>query len=410
MRFFVESYGCTMNYGEGDQLSEHMLSLGHKKVDSPEDADIVVLNTCTVVDTTEKKMIRRMSELRKAGKEVIVTGCMAKVQVNRVEIRLPGSLIIPPEEYTDFKDLVSERYGCSSVKHESDGSNIIPISQGCLGNCTYCITKFARGPLKSYDPKHLVRMFNKAIDDGHKEILITAQDTGCYGVDTDTDLPSLLRSMLEKKGEYRIRIGMMNPNSLRPILDDMMDVMKDPRIYRFLHLPIQSGSDVVLEAMNRPYKVNGVLEMVNKMRSIHPDISISTDLISGFPGETDDDHKQSVDLIKALKADTVNITRFSPRPGTEAASMKIVHGRISKERSAELTEMKNEVEYENNSKLVGKIMSALVTEIGKEGTVIVRSDNYRPIAIAADIPIGSFVEVKVTDCESTYLIGRMLNK
>ncbi|MCL2295820.1 MAG: tRNA (N(6)-L-threonylcarbamoyladenosine(37)-C(2))-methylthiotransferase [Methanomassiliicoccaceae archaeon] len=410
MRYFVESYGCTMNYGEGDQLSEMMCKLGHEEVFSPESADIIILNTCTVVDTTEKKMVRRMSELRKAGKEVIVTGCMAKVQANRVTIRLPDSMIIPPDRYSEFSSEVSGRYGAGSPHAEKKHcSNILPIAQGCLGDCSYCITKFARGRLSSYDAEGLVRRFGSIVEKGVKEILVTAQDTGCYGIDIGTDLPSLLGRMLENKGDFMIRIGMMNPDSLVPIADDLLEVMKDRRIYRFLHIPVQSGSDRILKRMNRSYSAEEFLGLADRLRSVYPDISLSTDLISGFPGETDDDHRKSVELIRRLKADTVNITRFSSRPGTEAASMEPVHGRISKDRSAELTETKNEVEYANNSKIVGRTEKILITEIGKEGTMIGRTQNYRPVAVRSDLPVGSFARAEVTGCEPTYLIGRVLD-
>jgi tRNA A37 methylthiotransferase MiaB len=159
--------------------------------------------------------------------------------------------------------------------------------------------------------------------------------------------------------------------------------------------------------MNRPYSVKGFFDLVRKIRSTYPEISISTDLISGFPGETDEDHRKSLGLIKELKADTINITRFSPRPGTEAALMETVHGRISKDRSAELTEMKNSVEYENNGKMVGMIEKALITEVGKKGTMIARTANYRPVAVPTDLPIGSFITVEITGCESTYLYGKL---
>lgn len=400
-----------MNYGEGDQLSEKMSSLGHELVSSVDLADIVVLNTCTVVETTEKKMIRRMAELKKSGKEVIVTGCMAKVQKNRVTIRLQDSLIIPPELYSDFSYVVSERYGIvDPIVSEPTVSNILPIAQGCLGNCTYCITKFARGRLSSYDPDAIIERFNIMISQGVKEILVTAQDTGCYGVDIGTDLPSLIERMLENDSEFRIRIGMMNPNSLIPIADRLMEVMNDPRVYKFLHIPVQSGSNEILIAMKRPYHVEDFLEIVAKVRSYHPEISISTDVISGFPGESDIDHIRSLRMLERLKADTVNITRFSSRPGTEASMMEQIHGRVSKVRSAELTETKNRIELKNNSQMVGKYMGGLVTEIGKQGTVIVRTDNYRPVAVASDLPLNSFVKVRITACKPTYLVGRVLNK
>lgn len=397
-----------MNYGEGGRLSEIMTESGHERVPDADSADIVILNTCTVVDTTEKKMIRRMSELRKAGKEVVVTGCMAKVQANRVMIRLPGSLIIPPDRYSEFSSEIAGRYGTGgSCADITERSNILPIAQGCLGDCSYCITKFARGRLSSYDPDELVSRFDAIVGSDAKEILVTAQDTGCYGSDIGTDLPSLLGRMLENKGDFMIRIGMMNPDSLEGIADDLLDIMRDGRIYRFLHIPVQSGSDAVLRRMNRSYTAKEFLSLAGKLRSAYPDISISTDLISGFPGETDDDHKKSLELIGELRADTVNITRFSPRPGTEAALMEGVHGRISKERSAELTEMKNRVEYGNNSRMIGRRERAIITEKGRDGTMIARTGNYRPVAVAADRAIGSFVEVEITACEPTYLLGRM---
>ncbi|MCL2031928.1 MAG: tRNA (N(6)-L-threonylcarbamoyladenosine(37)-C(2))-methylthiotransferase [Methanomassiliicoccaceae archaeon] len=410
MRYFVESYGCTMNYGEGGQLSEKMSAMGHTEAPSAESADIVILNTCTVVDITEKKMIRRMSELRKAGKEVIVTGCMAKVQADRALIRLPDPLIIPPDRYSEFSSEVIGRYGGGPHAEKRNNSNILPIAQGCLGNCSYCITKFARGRLSSYDPDDLVSRFDSIVESGVKEILITAQDTGCYGRDIGTDLPSLLRRMLKNGNDFRLRIGMMNPNSLMPIIGDLLDVMDDPRIYRFLHIPVQSGSDTVLKRMNRSYSVEGFLNLVEMVRSRFPDVSISTDLISGFPGETDEDHRKSLELIGILMADTVNITRFSSRPGTEAASMEQVHGRISKDRSTELTETRNRVEYENNSGMIGGTEGVLITEIGKAGTMIGRTDNYRPVVITSDLPVGSFVKVEITGCSSAYLVGKVRNE
>lgn len=412
MRYFVESYGCTMNFGEGEQLSKKMESLGHTRVDSPDEADIVILNTCTVVDTTEKKMIHRMGELKQEGKEIIVTGCMAKVQPKRISIRLPESMIIPPDQYDLFSGKVESAFGCApcTETYEFGASAILPIAQGCLGNCSYCITRFARGVLKSYQEDELLNEFKSMLDSGVKEILVTAQDTACYGRDIDTDLPTLLRRFLEFEGEYRIRIGMMNPNNLDRILDDLMDVMEDERVYRFLHIPVQSGSNSVLERMRRHYTVDRFMGIVNRLRERYPDISIATDLITGFPGETDRDHEKSIKLIKDLHADTVNITRFSVRPGTDAATMKNqIHGNISKERSTELTETKMSVEGDINSTLIGQRYRALVTENGRPGTMIARNRNYRPIGIEADIPIGTFIDVEITGSAPTHLVGRIAN-
>lgn len=413
MRYFVESYGCTMNYGEGDELSEKMRLLGHIPADSADDADIIVLNTCTVVDTTEKKMIDRMAEFKKAKKEIIVTGCMAKAQVSRIKVRLPDSLVIPPESYDSFASSVKEQYGSSSPSSTIDAraSAVLPIAQGCLGNCSYCITRIARGKLKSYPSNVLVKRFNEMVDRGVKEILVTAQDTACYGKDSGTSLPVLLKAFLEKEGEYRIRIGMMNPNGLATIVDELLDAMDDPRVYKFLHIPVQSGSDAVLERMNRHYVADDFLSLVEKIRERYPDISISTDMIAGFPGETDEDHQKSIDMLRRLSADTVNVTRFSPRPGTPAFSMDgQIHGRVSKERSREMTQTKSDEALERNVKMIGSVHRVIVTEKGKEGTVIARTGNYRPVGISTDLELGEFVDVGITAAESTHLFGRMLNK
>lgn len=397
-----------MNYGEGEELAERMDALGHIRVLSADEADIVILNTCTVVDTTEKRMIKRMNELKAAGKQVIVTGCMAKVQAGRVMVRLPGSLIIPPENYDGFSDAVSKMYGCGTpiVQKRSPVTAIIPIAQGCRGNCTYCITRFARGTLRSYSPEGIKERFDRFIDSGVKEVLITAQDTGCYGRDIGTDLGDLIRKLLKKDGEYRIRIGMMNPNSLRPVLNSVLDVFEDERIYRFLHIPVQSGSDHVLDMMSRHYTSEDFFSLIDAIRKRYPDMSIATDLISGFPGESNEDHEESVALIRRLRADTVNITRFSPRPGTEAFGMPQINGRISKERSTELTEVKNATENDVNTNMIGRTYRALVSETSADGSVIARTGNYRPVVIKEDIPLGTFIDATVTDCRPTYLLGK----
>jgi MiaB-like tRNA modifying enzyme len=412
MRFFVESYGCTMNYGEGDELRGKMMSLGHVPADSAEDADVVVLNTCTVVGTTETRMIGRISELKGQRKEIIVTGCMAKAQVPRVRVRLPDSLIIAPEDYDKFRSSVEERYGSAApgTRMIAGATAILPIAQGCLGNCSYCITKKARGDLRSYDPDVLEKRFGEMIRDGAKEILVTAQDTACYGMDIGTDLPSLLDRFLRTAGEYRIRIGMMNPDSLSGITDRLIDTLSDDRIYRFFHVPVQSGSDDVLRRMNRRYTAEGFISLIRKIRARCPDVSISTDMISGFPGETDEDHERSISLLRKLGADTVNVTRFSARPDTPAFAMDgQIHGRTSKERSREITATKSDEALERNRRMIGKRYRVLVTETGKDGTVIARTGNYRPVAISEKLGIGEFIDIEVTGAESTHLFGRTLN-
>ena len=184
--------------------------------------------------------------------------------------------------------------------------------------------------------------------------------------------------------------------------------MDDEKLYRFVHIPVQSGSDTVLRNMRRKYTVERFFELVDDLRAAVPGISIATDVICGFPGETDEDHAKSMDLIRRLRADTVNITRFSSRPGTDAAKMVQIHGRISSARSAELTALKNATELDVNTTLVGRTFRALATEVGKEGT-ITRTGYYRPVVVRDDIPLGTFCDVAVTEAKPTYLIGTIKN-
>lgn len=410
MRYYVESYGCTMNRGEGRELAEDLASLGFEEASSVDDADMVVLNTCTVVETTEKHMLSRIADLRSKGKEIVVTGCMAKAQPNRIEIRLPDAPIIPPEDYGTFKERMQGRYGIQGCATSVDfGSEaILPIAQGCLGNCSYCITKVARGDLRSYSPDRLLHRYGSFLEHGTREILVTAQDTAAYGQDIGTTLPELLRSMLSREGDYRLRIGMADPQSVFRVQEDLCELMDDERIYRFLHIPVQSGSDDVLRRMRRKYTVEKFFELVDYLRAAVPDISIATDLICGFPGESDEDHAKSVELVKTLRGDTVNITRFSSRPGTDAAKMEQVHGRISAKRSAELTMVKNSTELDVNNALVDRTFGALATEKGKEGTIL-RTNSYRPVVVRDDIPLGTFTDVTVTEARPTYLMGTIKN-
>jgi threonylcarbamoyladenosine tRNA methylthiotransferase CDKAL1 len=411
MRYFVESYGCAMNRGEGEQLARRMDALGHERVFSDADADIIILNTCTVVDATEKKMIRRMGEIGKTEKDVVVSGCMAKVQANRIEVRLPHAMILPPDQYDLFPGKAESAFGGGAPLQRDYGmQEILPIAQGCLGKCTYCITRLARGRLVSRPEDEILSEFKDMIDAGTKEIFLTAQDTACYGKDIGSGLPRLLRRMLEFDGDYRIRIGMTNPDALDPVLDEILDCMEDRRVYRFLHIPLQSGSNRILRKMERRYTVARFMGIVNRARERFPDISISTDMITGFPGESEADHEKSAVLIRRLRADTVNITRFSSRPGTEAASMDgQVAGGISKDRSADLTRIKMTVEAEGNTLMVGKTLRALVSEQGKQGTVIARTDNYRPVGVPGDIPLGTFIDVEIIGSAPTHLLGRQIN-
>lgn len=418
MKFYFESYGCTMNQGEGRIMEDLLREKGHKITNKIEDSDALVLVTCTVIETTELKMKKRLLEFSSSRKPVIVSGCMASVQKEEILKINPEAKVLAPQNMEDITEVVKSlelgeelkgTLGGVKIETRNGIDAIVPISSGCLGSCTYCITRIARGALKSCPPDILIRSMKMAIENGQKEIRLTSQDTAAYGIDIDTDLPHLLSMVGELEGEFRVRVGMMNPDTASPIMDRLVSEYKDKRIYRFLHLPVQSGSEMMLEAMGRKYSIEEFFVIINQFRDNIPDITISTDVIVGFPGEEEEDHKKTVELIKKLRPNILNVTRFSRRPGTEAAKFdKQVVGRIAKERSRELVKVHEEISGELNKEFVGRKELVLITEFGKPGTMMGRTNCYKPVVIGDEVPLGRFIDVEITEARSTYLIGRTL--
>ncbi|HUL39042.1 MAG TPA: tRNA (N(6)-L-threonylcarbamoyladenosine(37)-C(2))-methylthiotransferase [Methanomassiliicoccales archaeon] len=415
MRACVETYGCTMNQGEGLQLKRSLFTLGYELVDACEEADIAVVNTCVVIQATELKILKRLKQLRDAGKGLVVTGCMASVMREEVLRRFPEALVIAPLEYEEFEERLKHRFGTGRGLHfPRPGwgvTAIVPISQGCLGSCSYCITKLARGTLDSYAPEQVVSSVGKAVEQGSKEILLTAQDTGCYGLDIGTDLAGLVEKVVDVPGDFRVRVGMMNPDSLREIQHQLMKAYQHPKVYKFLHLPVQTGSDRLLKSMGRGYTVAEFEAQVTNFREVHPRLTLSTDVITGYPGETEEDHRATVGLIDRARPNILNVTRFSARPGTEAAGMRAqVVSRIAKDRSRELAKLRFQVAAEKNAMRKGEELEALATEAGKPGTTILRDDSYTPIVIHGSVQLGARFRLQVIGSTATHLFAKTLSR
>jgi MiaB/RimO family radical SAM methylthiotransferase len=248
------------------------------------------------------------------------------------------------------------------------------------------------------------------LKDGAREVQLTAQDTGCYGLDIGSDLGNLLSTVQAVDGDFMIRVGMMNPDSLNMVDGKVQRAWSGDKVYKFLHLPVQSGSDSVLKAMKRGYGVRTFEAQVASFRSHFSRMSLSTDIITGFPGETEEDHRASVELIERVRPSIVNVTRFSPRAGTPAAKAKAqVPGWVSKERSREMTEVRFKMSSEFYQQFLGEETMILLTEIGKGESLVGRTIEYAPVAITAMArQLGERVEVKVTGAASTHLLGRVL--
>ncbi len=414
MKVYVEAYGCTQNYGEARLMQEALVGSGHTLTQSEGDADAHVLVTCTVIETTERKMVRRMTELASYEKPLVVAGCMAAAQRDRVLAIVPRAKLLPPRKWPQIVKLLDAGTACGDRAAEIESAAfgwhdaIVPIAQGCAGRCTYCITRVARGRVSSIPMDGIVAQVLRHVERGVREIKLTGQDTAAYGLDTGTNLAALLRAIEAIPSEFRTRVGMADPLTVYPIVDGLVSAYASEKIFKFLHLPVQSGSDRILEAMRREYSVAQFDEIVHAFRRTYPEISLSTDVIVGFPGETEEDFEATMELIRRVRPDIVNVTRFSARTGTPAAKMEnqIVGWRV-KERSRRLSRLRFEIAQEIHDRLLGRAYTVLVTEPGKAGTVLARTPEYRQVVLTEAVPLGEFVAVRIDRATPTDLRGHV---
>lgn len=401
VKVYAISYGCTLNRGE---LLQNLEKMDCEIVQKIEDADVIIIFTCTVIQSTENRMLHKIKKLKECGKKMYIGGCMAEVQPNKIKKIAPNAILIPPKKHSSLPNIV----GCKGDRRTYDVMKIVPISSGCLGECTYCITRLARGELKSVRIEKIKEKVEEYTSHNVKEIRITSQDAAAYGKDIGTNLPTLLQSLSEIEGEFMIRVGMMNPEGFIGMMDSILESFNSPKIFKFFHIPVQSGSDRILNLMKRKYTASQFEEIVNEIRKKFKDATISTDIIAGFPTECDEDFDESIDIIKRTKPDILNVKGFSPRPGTPAAKMKgKTDGKTLKKRTKKLSELHLQISSENNKKFVGKNERVLATERGKKGTSSCRDENYRTVIIDKKLSIGNFYYVKIKEAKETYLIGEL---
>ena len=397
LALYTETYGCTYNTGDTEKIVEIAKANGCRTVDSPFEAEAVLINTCIVIEKTEAHMYERLTMYE--NKKLFITGCLPPVAEARLRSQFPKAYIINPD---DIHDCYCE------VGTASPGTQaVLQIARGCSGHCTYCITRLARGKLHSFPLEDIVSQAKAFIAAGATELQITAQDTASWGMDTDTGLrlPDLLRALGKLEGNFMIRIGMANPDTLLPILDDFLDALKCEKIFLFLHIPVQSGSDEVLKRMGRRYTTAQYEEIITRARAAFQDIRICTDYIAGFSGETDEDGEASVEQVKRTRPGKINITRFSVRPGTPAAKWKRLPEPIKKNRSKALTDAANAVYEINGNERLGREFDCVVTETDRPGSVTARDRSYQNIVIQKEYPLGTKLRVKITENRKHYLIA-----
>ena len=417
-RVYVRSFGCPANLADGERMAGCLSRAGYKIVEGVGDADVLIYNTCAVKTPTENRM---MEILRRAprDKRVLITGCLPLINFDRLkaEVRFdgvlgpaPGSEIVDAVRRVDRgeKGVALEKNSKPSLDLPKVPINrvvgIIPISYGCRGSCSYCCVVFARGRLRSYSINEVVRRLEHDLSSGAREIWLTSQDTACYGRDIATNLADLLTEVCKIKGKFFVRVGMMTPNHALELLDELVEAYKDEKVFKFLHLPVQSGDDEVLKLMNRFYSVDDFKTIISSFRGEIPNMTIATDVICGFPGESLGAFERTMELVKEIQLDVVNISKFAPRPRTSAAKMNRLPNQEVKGRSRRMSELVRRVSFKRNRAWMGWEGKVLIDERGKGNSWIGRNFAYKPVVIKDDgFSLGRFMDVRVVETFQTYL-------
>ena len=417
-RVYVKSFGCPTNLADGEVIAGCLSRAGFDVVEETHNADILIYNTCAVKSPTENRMV---DILRRAprGKRLIVTGCLPLINFERLKAEVdfdgvagpaPGAKIVEVVRRVDNGEKVvalvrNSKPSLSLPKVPIKSvTGIIPINYGCLGMCSYCCVLFARGRLRSYSVNEIVERVKHDLASGAKEIWLTSQDTACYGKDVATNLADLMRRICEIEGRFFVRVGMMTPNQALEMLDDLIEAYKDEKIFKFLHLPVQSGDDEVLRLMNRFYGVDDFKRIIYTFRKEIPRITVATDVICGFPGESREAFEQTMRLIKEIQPDVVNISKFFPRPHTPAKKMMLLPPQEVKRRSKKMAELSRRISLEKNKAWINWEGTVIFDEKGKGKSWVGRNSTYKPMVTRSDeFLLGKFVKIRVRKAFPTYL-------
>ncbi|MBY9002834.1 MAG: tRNA (N(6)-L-threonylcarbamoyladenosine(37)-C(2))-methylthiotransferase [Candidatus Lokiarchaeota archaeon] len=433
--FYIETYGCASNKADSQIISK-ILKDNNYIPTSISEAQFIIINTCAVKQQTENKIKERLKELYSAYQEnkeknIIIAGCLPYVGDNYFELierLVPNySAILDLDNFEEIPSIIEQiKVGNRNIfvpsKKSIDKSKyliddlegkitgIVPISEGCLGACTYCCVKNARGRLNCYDPESIVKNVEYQLKQGIKQVYLTSQDCSTYN-HGNTSLQDLVQSITNLDFQFFLRVGMLNPKFLIDEYEQLLSIYGLKNVYQFLHVPIQSGSDDVLKLMNRPYTMGDIKEKLKILREKLPYLTISTDIICGFPGETKDDFQDTIDLIRWLKPEILNISKFTPRPGTKAKKMIQVNSREIKKRSIELSNVFRDSLSNLNDKWKnweGKVL-ALHTGTGKNQT-FGRNFAYKNIFIDKfNGKLGTFAMVRINDIDGFNLNAQIID-
>ncbi len=418
-KIFVEAYGCSASFSDSEMISGLILNGGHTLVDNSSESDLNIVVTCSVKDATANKMIHRIKSLK--TKPLIVAGCLPKAEKLTVEKFSENASMLGPNSLGKTLQVIdSTLKGTKLIALEDTDLSkvglpkvrlnpvvgIVEIASGCMSECTFCQTKLSKGDLTSYRIGDIVRQIETEINDGCKEIWLTSTDNGCYGFDINTDLPSLIDTVVEIPQDFKVRVGMMNPMYMARIRENLIKSFENDKVYKFLHIPVQSGSNTVLNDMKRGHTVETFRDVVKKARDRFPEFTISTDVIVGFPSETQEDFEKTVNLLKETRPDVVNLSKYSARPGTEAAEWEQIDVSVVKKRSKEIFELINQIAFENNQKWIGWRGDVLFDEKTEEG-IKGRNFAYKSIFVDENVEIGQTHTIEITNITKHSLVGKI---
>ena len=418
-KIFVESYGCSASFADGEMISGLILNGGHTLVDNSTESDLNIVVTCSVKDATANKMIHRIKSLK--SKPLVVAGCLPKAEQVTVEKFTENASLLGPNSLGKTLQIIdSTLKGKKQIAlNDTDLSKvglpkvrlnpvvgIVEIASGCMSECTFCQTKLSKGDLSSYRLGDIVRQVQTEIREGCKEVWLTSTDNGCYGFDIGTDLPTLVNTVTEIPEDFMIRVGMMNPMYMPRIKKNLIEAYDNDKVFKFLHLPVQSGSDKVLNDMKRGHTSETFKEIVKKVKRRFENFTISTDVIVGFPSETEEDFQKTITLLDETKPDVVNLSKYSARPGTDAAKLKQIDAAEIKRRSKIVFEQINKISMESNKKWIGWKGKVLFDENTEEG-IKGRNYAYKPISIDEEVKIGQSHIVEITNATVKRLTGKI---
>ncbi len=434
--YHIITYGCQMNVHESEKIAGTLKKMGYEPVADSEDADIVVFNTCCIRENAENHAygnIGALKKLKKSKKDLLIAvgGCMTQQPGKAEELKKKFpfvDIVFGTHNLDELQKLVElklkrkksvvdvwEKEGEISEKDEPFRTSYpnawVNIMYGCNNFCTYCIVPYVRGRERSRRPEHIVAEVRSLLDEGYKEITLLGQNVNSYGNDADGafNFPDLLREICQDKRKFRLRFMTSNPKDFTE--DLVAAIAENPQICRLVHLPVQAGSDRILQKMNRKYTSGEYLDKVKMLRKRIPDCQITTDIMVGFPTETEEDFQKTLDLVDAADFSTAFTFVYSRRSGTVAAEMEgQIPEDVQKDRIMRLVSLVNSKTREKSKEYLGKIVEILCEDYdGKKGVYLGRDEygrmGYFP---SSENVVGKFVNVKITEASGVSLTGEIV--